>query len=50
MLGTLLELAGFGMLVAFAYLCWPPAALVVGGVGFIVGAQAISARGRGVRR
>ena len=35
-INTLLELAGFALLVAFAYACWPPAALAAAGVILVV--------------
>lgn len=31
-----LELLGIALLIAFAWLCWPPAALLVAGVALIV--------------
>lgn len=36
MRSTLLELAGFVCLVLFAYLLWPPAALLVAGIGLLL--------------
>lgn len=33
---TVLELAGIGLLVAFAWFCWPPAALAAAGGGCLV--------------
>lgn len=36
MQSTLLELAGFACLIAFAYLLWAPAALLVTGVGLLL--------------
>lgn len=36
MLTTLLELAGIGCLVAFGFLVWPPAALLVAGAAFLL--------------
>ena len=44
MLGTLLEIVGFLLVVAAAYLVSLPLALLVAGVGLIVGAQAFARR------
>lgn len=41
MLSTLLELAGAGLLIAFALVVWPPAALALAGLGLLVVAQAV---------
>jgi hypothetical protein len=46
MISTLCEIVGFLCLVAFAFLCWPPAALAVVGVGLLVGAQGFGAQRR----
>lgn len=43
---ALLELAGFVLLVAFAYACWPKAALGVAAVILIVVANARNAKAR----
>lgn len=43
---SLLELAGFVLLVAFAYTCWPKAALGVAAVILIVVANARNAKAR----
>lgn len=44
MLSTLLEILGFLLVVAAAYLVSLPLALMVAGLGLIVGAQSIAAR------
>lgn len=44
MVNALLEIAGFSLLVAFALVVWPPAALLVSGVGLIA-AAAVKDRG-----
>lgn len=41
MLATLIEIAGFGLVVAAAYLIALPLALLVGGLGLIVAALAL---------
>lgn len=46
MVDNLLQAAGFALLIAFAYLCWPPAALLVAGLVLLVVAQARSVRRR----
>ena len=46
MLSTLLELVGFGLVVAAAYFVAVPLALLVGGLGLIVGANVSAARRR----
>lgn len=43
-LATLLELVGFALVVAAAYLVALPLALLVAGVGLVVGAQVMPAR------
>lgn len=40
-LALLMELGGFLAVVGFAFLVWPPAALLVAGVGLLVAAQAV---------
>lgn len=44
MVNALIEWAGFACLVGFAYLCWPPAALLVAGLVFLLVANARDAR------
>lgn len=39
MVTNVVEAAGWGLLVLFAYLCWPPAAVLVAGVELIVWAN-----------
>ena len=39
---TALDLLGVALLVAFAFFVWPPAALGVAGVGFLVGSWSIT--------
>lgn len=46
MVSTLLELVGFGLVVAAAYLVALPLALLVGGLGLILGANVSAARRR----
>lgn len=46
MLNNLLEFAGFVCLVAFAFLLWPPAALLVAGVGLVAAGVAGDFGGR----
>lgn len=41
MISTLLELAGFALLVVFGFVVWPPVALAIAGVGLMVVAQAV---------
>ena len=44
MVDTLVEWAGFACLIGFAYLCWPPAALLVAGLVFLLVSNARAAR------
>ncbi|GAA3550751.1 hypothetical protein GCM10022419_033780 [Nonomuraea rosea] len=44
MLDNLLEGLGFCLLIAFAWFVWPPAALLVAGVGLLVVANVRSGR------
>lgn len=44
MINSLVEWAGFACLVGFAYLCWPPAALLVAGLVLLLVANARAAR------
>lgn len=50
MLNEAAEKLGFGLLIAFAYLCWPPAALLVAGLLLIAWANVRSARATGRSR
>lgn len=43
-LTTLLDLIGAGLLVAFGFLVWPPAALLVAGVLVLYASQILAAR------
>ena len=38
MLNTLLEVAGFGLIIGFCVVVWWPAALLLGGLGLLVAA------------
>lgn len=44
MLDNLLEAAGFGLLIAFAWFVWPPAALLAAGLVLLLVANVRSAR------
>ncbi|MFI6296718.1 hypothetical protein ACIBEJ_34370 [Nonomuraea sp. NPDC050790] len=44
MADNLIEALGFGLLIAFAYFVWPPAALLVAGVGLLIVANVRSGR------
>ncbi|WP_084963741.1 hypothetical protein [Thermoactinospora rubra] len=44
MADNLIETAGFGLLIAFAYFVWPPAALLVAGLVLLLVANVRSAR------
>lgn len=46
MLDNLMQAAGFALLVVFAYLCWPPAALLVAGLVLLLVANVRSVRRR----
>lgn len=50
MLSTLLELTGFVLVVAAAYLISLPLALLVAGIGLVLGAQVLSPRSTPPRR
>ncbi|MEV4173992.1 hypothetical protein [Nonomuraea sp. NPDC049709] len=44
MADNLIEALGFCLVISFAWFVWPPAALLVAGVGFLVVANVRSAR------
>lgn len=44
MVTTILDLFGAGLLVAFAWFLWPPAALLVGGLALLIASQRLTTR------